>query len=341
LTGQQEPRVKSLHQDAVVVDALNPLVAWDVRRRRNAGEKAVISRVLYDELQKGGVDVVNSTVYGPAPFGEPSMSFAIESLGAMLMDLAESSDRAVLVRKFEDIDEAERNHKLAVIFGFQGLPPLKWNLAYLTVFHTLGVRIIQITYNERNEIGDGCTERSNSGLSNFGAKVVEELNRLGILIDLSHVGKSTFMETLELSRSPVIVSHANARSVCDHPRNLTDEQIQAVAKKGGVVGINSFGPFVSRDKPTVEDVVHHVDYMAKLVGPDHVGLGLDLSYHTNGSGTYPDIYNPPGHVGVKGLERVSDLRNVTSGLLKKGYSAEDVKKILGGNFLRIFKRVLS
>jgi len=340
---EEEEKAIALHKKAIVVDACSPLISWDVRRRRNKGEKAVLKNILFPEMRKGGVDVAVTTVYDPFPlFGEPDVISALETISVMSLDLDESCDKVTLVLTARDIEKANKEGKLALLFGFQGLPPLKGRLSYLRIFYQLGVRIIQLTYNERNEVGDGCAERSKGGLSNFGIRVVEELNRLGIIIDLSHVGEATFMDTLEVSKEPVIASHSNSCAVFDHFRNLSVEQIKALAEKGGVVGVTAYSPIVKGVNPTIEDLIDHIDYITKLVGVNHVGLGLDLIYYTNGPDLYPDSYVPwTEEIITKGIEDAPKIPNITEGLVRRGYSDRDIEKILGGNFLRIFEKILA
>jgi len=217
-------------------------------------------------------------------------------------------------------------------------------------------------------VGDGCLERGDAGLSDFGVQVIEKMNRLGIVISLSHTGKRTCMEAIEVSQLPVIFSHSSVRALCDHPRNIEDEEIEAVARKGGVVGICAIGRFLKadptqEDPATLEDFMHHVDYVVRLVGVDHVGIGLDstefqAAFSKHGVMSDRDFpperhqrifkpeYWPPVETWdntwafrVQGLESVMQLPDLTQGLLGRGYSETEVGKIMGGNFMRVFRQV--
>ncbi|MDP9336922.1 MAG: dipeptidase, partial [Actinomycetota bacterium] len=206
-----------------------------------------------------------------------------------------------------------------------------------------------LCYNQRNFVGDGCSERTDAGLSDFGIAVVKELNRQGIVIDLSHTGYTTTMEAIEFSERPPVFSHANVRSLCESRRNVKDDQILAVARKGGLVGINAFPAFLRRGSiPTLNDFLDHVDYVAHLVGPEHVALGLDFSGPGSPSAYAnsvralrwkPDDYPPPPYIYPAGLEDPSKLPYVTAGLLQRSYSQDEVRMILGGNWVRVFRAV--
>jgi membrane dipeptidase len=206
-------------------------------------------------------------------------------------------------------------------------------------------------------VGDGCTERTDCGLSEFGLKVISEMNRVGLVIDLSHTGYKTSMEAIEASQKPVIFSHSNVYSVCNSPRNLRDDQIKAVAAKGGVIGINGYPAFVAnKSKPSLNDFLEHVDYIARLVGTEHISLGIDYDVCTAGvisddeakaiydeyveAGLYdPKVYPPTPWYFPAGIEMPDKLPNLTAALLNRGYSEEDVKNILGKNLIRVFKEV--
>ena len=237
--------------------------------------------------------------------------------------------RIVYGETVEDILEAKERDKLAVILQFQNSLPIEHDVRLLEVWYKLGVRIVQLTYNPRNLVGDGCAEKTDCGLSEFGQKVVEEMNRIGMVIDLSHVGHKSTNEAIDLSKDPVIFSHSNAKALADVNRNITDEQIEAVAEKNGVIGIGTPSFIVKKEGEktgtTIIDFVNHVDYMVKLVGADYVGIGTD---YTEGRG-------PPGFC----FKSITDLVDVAAELLERGYSDQDVRKVMGENWLRVFKRV--
>jgi membrane dipeptidase len=236
----------------------------------------------------------------------------------------------------EDIMEARRDSKLSVVLQFQNTTPIEYDVRLLEVWYKLGVRVIELTYSEKNLVGDGCNERNDSGLSIFGRKIVEEMNRIGIVVDLSHTGYKTAMEAMELSKYPVIYSHSNVKNLADvhspdHPkdRNLPDELIKALAEKDGVMGIAAPSWLVRADwekkPPTAKDMADHIEYVVKLVGADHVGLGLD---YTEGRGR-PD----------NAIASVTEIVDIVADLTQRGLSKSEIKKILGENFIRVFRKV--
>ena len=237
-----------------------------------------------------------------------------------------------------------------MIFGWQNATPIENNLDRLALFHALGVRVIQLTYNDRNLLGNGCYERSDDGLSHFGRDAVCEMNRLGILIDLSHVGDRTTLDAIERSERPVAITHANARAFFHHVRNKTDEALQLLAERGGVIGANAFPSFLRRGfQSTITDYVDAIEDLIERVGIDHVGIGTD--YTQDQPATFFDwLFAQQGtKFGVRGepfpdplihpqgMETPDTLSNVTGELLRRGYRPEEVTKIMGGNWLRLFQ----
>jgi membrane dipeptidase len=248
-------RAQLLYAKAIIIDATCPLA----------------SRGKYlDRWIAGGVTAIAPTVEALG-----GIESAMRNLGRWLRLVREDAGRLVLVQRAGDILEAKQTGRLGIVLHFQGTEPLGDDLDLVEVYHRLGVRMIQLTYNRRNRVGDGCEERTDTGLSHFGIRLIQELNRAGIVVDLSHTGYRTTMEAMEVSTAPVVFGHSNARAVCPSARNLTDDQIKAVATKGGVIGVNGFPAFVARtERPTLAQFIAHIDYIADLVGPRHVGLGL-------------------------------------------------------------------
>lgn len=322
---------RTLYDEAIVIDALN-VSNWD-------------SPAVFASLCAGGVTAINATAAVWEGFED-----AMDNIAAWLHRFRDDA-RLLQVKAVGDVLRAKKAGKVGIILGWQNATPIENDLNRLALFHALGVRIIQITYNERNLLGNGCYERTDDGLSNFGVDAIREMNRLGILIDLSHVGDRTTLEAIEHSEKPVAFTHANARAFFDHVRNKTDEALKLLAEKGGVIGANSFAPFLRRGiQSTLEDYVDAIDDLVARVGIDHVGIGTDFTqdqpltffewiFAQQGTkykkpANLPDQFPP-----LRGLETPDKLPNLAEELLKRGYTAEDITKILGGNWLRLFREV--
>lgn len=289
------------------------------------------------ELRAGGVDAVLATVA------------AIEDARYTLGVLAAWHARARggefrLATSAAAIRDAKAAGQVAIVLHLQGGAPLEFDVGLADAFHTLGVRVVQLTYNFRNLIGDGCLESVDGGLSDFGRRVVVRLAELGVVVDVSHAGVRTSLEAIEVVPGSVIASHANARAVCETPRNLTDDQIRRLAASGGVIGLCAFPAFVTTDeRPTLDHLVDHAAYIGELVGPQHVGIGLDFAEETEEDYDYygydPRWYPRPPWVYPEGIRGFVDFQNLRAALERRGFTAAEIGGILGGNFVGVFERV--
>jgi membrane dipeptidase len=305
-------------------------------------------------IKESGITMIGPTLGDVEPGDAYTTSVA--SISKMLNQIAMYPDRMMLIRGPNDVEQAKKQGKLGVLINFQNSAAIGLDLKNLDTFYDMGLRQIQLTFNWRNWVGDGCTERTQAGLSYFGVDMVHRMNELGMLVDVSHTGYQSTLDAIEVSKGPIVFSHANCKTVCDHPRNKTDDQIKALAAKGGVMGLTCFNWFVS-NKPisTLDDVLDHYDYMMKLVGADHIGIGSDFNVAA-WAGRAPDaeweqhmrLYGereakvlksrfPPYIDAVNGPQR---YRVIAQGLRKRGFSTGDIEKILGLNFLRVYKQVL-
>lgn len=251
----------------------------------------------------------------------------------------------VQVEKVGDIDRARKEGKLAVAFDLEGMNCLNGDIGMVDLYYRLGVRQMLFAYNRNNLAGGGCHDE-NVGLTDFGREVIREMNRVGMVVDCSHCSYRTSMEAIEASQSPVIFSHANARELCDHERNIWDDQIKACAATGGVIGATGVGIFLGPKGPTVEHLVEHIDHMVALVGAEHVGFGMDSVLHvhkpnqpptfTRNREYWPERQYPDSGTGYVPPEEAPRL---TQALLDRGYSEPDVRGILGENFKRVAETV--
>lgn len=265
-----------------------------------------------------------------------------------------------IVRDAEDIVEAKRSGEVGIVIAAQGGDFIGQNIHRLEMFHAIGLRMMIPAYNARSTLCDGCLEPHDGGLSRLGKAWVAEANRLGVLIDLTHVGRRSTLEILDLTEKPVVFSHSNPLKLVDNPRNITDEQIKRAAETGGLVAVTNWGPLNFRagstKRPTVEDFIDAIDHVVGLVGIDHVGIGTDMSH-----GTYPDgdlvrgrsskstVGGPYAqHVEgsprsrlryVEGFDDYGQLPQVVEALSSRGYDEASVRKVLGENWVRVFKEV--
>jgi membrane dipeptidase len=326
----------SIHDDAVVIDATCPLL-YDLGRFR--------------EYQRGGVTVACPTVL---PDGGPAGT--LKRLGAWHRLIREEKS-LMLVRTVADIAEAKKSGRMGIMLHFQGADPIENDVDYIDAYKALGVGMIQLTYNVKNRLGDGCEERTDAGLSRFGIAAIRRMNEAGVVVDVSHTGYRTTMEAMEASTRPVVFSHACSQAVYDSQRNIRDDQIKAAAATGGLVGVAAVPFFISPEKrPGMEHFLAHLRYMVDLVGPDHVALGLDYytgqhpyaneeaamaAYRANtSSGRWTaSNYPPPPYYYPEGMETPDRLANLTQALSRDGFSDAEVRKIIGENWVRVFRDV--
>jgi membrane dipeptidase len=267
------------------------------------------------------------------------------------------ADALQRVRTVEQLMEAKRTGRLGVIYGFQDATPIDRALERTEVFGNLGVKVVQLTYNVRNLVGDGCLEPGNAGLSNFGHALVERLDGLGMLVDLSHCGQRTTAEGIAASKNPVAISHSGCSAVAPHPRSKRDDELRSMAERGGVVGIYLM-PFLSPGRvPTAEDVVAHLEHALQVCGEDHVGIGSDLSVtpidmseeywsaHREfvrrriEGGIAAPAEDPDVLFTVPDLNSPRRLDMIADRLAAKGHGATVIEKVLGGNWVRLFREV--
>jgi membrane dipeptidase len=297
-----------------------------------------------------GYNATNWTVAGHAD----SMEAALKKIATFFWLRDAMPAEVTIARSAEDL-AIDGSPSLNLLMGFQGAEPLEHSFHAVSIFYELGVRVIQLTYNDQNLLGSGCLEPHDTGLTHFGIQVVREINRLGMVVDLTHVGKRTSLDAIHASSAPVVFSHSNARAVRENPRNLDDEQLDAVAQCNGVVGIAAFADFVAdttKGQPALDDMLDHVVYVADRIGIEHVGIGTDIMetsgaagiwWNANTKRRYPEICGAMDeHMhGIRGVERWEDFANITDGLLRRGCSEDEIKKIIGGNFRRVFAGIMA
>jgi membrane dipeptidase len=308
----------------------------------------------FSSVTEAGITIVGPTLGDVEP--ESAFHSTIEELGKTIELISKYPSRMMLIRSVGDIAKAKQENKLGILANVQNSACIARDLKNLDLFYSLGLRQVQLTFNWRNWVGDGCTERTQAGLSYFGVDVVKRMNELGMIVDVGHTGYQSTLDAVEVSEKPIVYSHTNCKALCDHPRNKTDDQIKALARKGGVIGLSCFNWFVS-DKPrsTLNDLLNHFDHVAALVGTDHIGIGSDFSI-AGWLGREPDaeweshrkIYSDREWKTIKGrfppyIDEVNNPRRyhtIAEGLQKRGWELEDIAKILGLNFVRVYQAVL-
>jgi membrane dipeptidase len=361
-----------IHDEAVVVDTHvdTPMVMFE--RGVDIGQRTENSDVDLIKMKEGGLDAVFFAIYTPNSLDDKNPSkVALSILDTIYSQVEKYYDLAEIAYTPDDLERINKTGKRAIFIGMENGGPIEDSLALLRTFYRLGVRYITLTHMDNNNICDSSTADSPkwNGLSPFGIDVVKEMNRLGMMVDVSHISDKAFWDVIKYSKAPVIASHSCVRSICDTNRNMSDDMIKALADKGGVIQINFYGGFLSKEidlkskeirkqlapirqqlreqfkddekevqkrmiaeykklappSPPIDLLIDQIDYVVKLVGVDHVGIGSDF----DGASSYP-----------VGLEDASKYPIITYKLLERGYSEKDIKKILGGNLLRVFNDVI-
>lgn len=295
-----------------------------------------------ETYRQAGVDFVSINI----AMDITSTADAFKVLGAFRRGLKRRPDRYLLASTVADVHEAKRSGKLAVAFDLEGTEPIDRSPALLEAFYDLGVRTALIAYNRTNRAGGGCHDDPETGLTALGHEIVREMNRLGMLVDVTHCSRRTTLDVFALSSAPVVFSHSVPAGVRAHHRNVTDEQMRACAATGGVVGINGVGMFLGENDASTDALFRAVDYAVGVVGPEHVGLGIDYVFDLDELETFlqqhSDTFPAGGGYTEFGQPRfVSPLQlpELTVLLLEAGYPEGDARAILGGNFLRVATQV--
>lgn len=302
-----------------------------------------------------GVTCVHLTIL-PVGTTPPDAAFtqAVRAIAQWEREIDGHPDTFMRVRSPGDISAAKRAKRTGLIYGFQDAVAFETDLARLNDFYSLGLRVVQPTYNRRNLLGDGCLEPANAGLSRAGTEAVERMNALGILIDLSHCGRRTAADAIRASRRPVAFTHTGCAAIANHPRNRTDAELRSVADKGGVSGVY-FMPYLSGGRqPTAADVIRHLEHMIRVAGEDHVSIGtdggisaevLDRQYkdafarsvrERRAAGIGAPQETEAGYLFAADLNTPRRLERLASMLASRRHSASRIEKILGRNLLRVF-----
>jgi membrane dipeptidase len=379
LTAQTNKNPLAVHQSAIVIDTHADTTQRLLDEGYDLADPLKGGYVNFESARAGNLGAEFFSIWvDPTAFSGHEARRTLELIDAVYQQAAKHPQQMRMAFSPEDIIAAHREHKLAALMGIEGGHSIENSLGLLRDYYRLGVRYMTLTWSNSNgwadssgDINDPKVPHTKDGLSDFGKDVVYEMNRLGMMVDISHVSDKTFYRTLIISRAPVIASHSSARALCNVPRNMDDNMLHAMGQYGGVVMVNFYSAFLSEDyakaakaqqpaidkavadataklkaegkpvpnelaeqiaktytakipRPPLSILIDHIDHVAKIAGIDHVGLGSD----------FDGIPSSP-----EGMDSAADLPKITQALMARGYSAADVDKILGGNFLRVFAKV--
>ena len=347
MTAQEQSiqqRTDRLHAGGIVDFHFDLLIDLYEKRDRPG---VLVSHFL-PEFEAGDVGVLGVAIYVEDRYlPEMGLRVALDQIARLYAEVAQT-DRFAICKTFAEIEQTRAANKIALVITMEGVEPLGEDLNLLRAFYELGLRSVGLTHARRNAAGSGGIFKPSGsprdGLTNFGRDVVRECERLGILVDLAHINPKGFEDIVELTSKPLIVSHTNARKLCDIERNISDEQIKIVGKRGGVVGVNAI--LVSRDAETstLDRYVDHIEYVIGLIGIDGVGIGFDFCEYLfeqlpEQVRTELAAKLTKPHF-IPDLTNHSHARNLTLKLIERGFSDEEIGKILRGNWLRVLKEVL-
>jgi membrane dipeptidase len=373
-------KARQIHNSAIVVDthADTPQRFLDENFDIGSSNPKDIGHISLDKTRAGNLGAEFFSIWVEPSFKGQFAHRAVDLIDSVYEQAARHPDRMMMAFSVDDIERARKQKKLAALMGIEGGHAIENDIRLLREFYRLGVRYMTLTWSNTNEWADSSGDiddtkvEHHNGLTDFGKQVVLEMNRLGMMVDISHVADKTFYDAVATSKAPVIASHSSARALTNAPRNMTDDMLRAVTKNNGVVMVNFFNGFIDEDfrkardatakerdaeiaafveqhkaagkpvtyaeydyierewtakipRPPLKSLIDHIDHIAKVAGVDHVGLGSDFD---GVSGATPT-----------GIDSAADLPKITQALLERGYNADDIKKILGGNLLRVFREV--
>jgi membrane dipeptidase len=375
------PRARAIHDSALVIDthADTPQRFLDGNYDIASTDPKDPGHISLDKARAGNLGAEFFSIWVEPKSNESHFArHTFDLIDSVYEQAARHPDRMIMAYSVADIERAHKARKLAALMGIEGGHSIENDIHLLRDFYRLGVRYMTLSWSNTNEWADSSGDlddpkiQHHNGLTDFGKQVVLEMNRLGMIVDISHVADKTFWDTIATTKATVIASHSSARALTNHPRNMTDDMLRAVAKNGGVVDVNFYSAFVDEDyrkaaeaqkkdreaaveayvaqqqaagkpvtyldkdrierewaakipRPPLKSLIDHIDHIAKVAGVDHVGLGSDFD---GVSGAMPE-----------GMDSAADLPKITQALLDRGYSADDIHKILGGNLLRVFRDV--
>ena len=342
-TTEYSERAVRLVHDSLVIDMLSPLSLNFPLFAKWEADPELFGPEEFKKYQDSGINIFHIAV---GTGGPNAYANTLDFVSKWNSFLAGQDERFMRIDSPGDLDRVKKSGKIGIIIGLQNAEHFR-TAADVDYFYGLGQRVSQLTYNARNYIGDGSTERTNNGLSDFGVAIVQRMNQVGMAVDVSHCGEQTSIDACGVSKKPVLITHANARALNpQQPRTKSDDAIRAMAKTGGVMGITGVRMFVKGDEPTtIENYLDHFDHVARLVGVEHVGVGSDidldgyddmpLEENKRLRASYKGSYGFRDKIDIEGVDHPKRMFDLTEGLIRRKYSDDNIRGILGGNFRRV------
>lgn len=342
-------RAIRLVRESIVIDMLSPLTLNFPLFAKWEAQPELFGVAEFKKYQESGINVFHIAV---GTGGQDPRGSTLDFISKWNSFLAGQDERFMRIDSAGDFERLKKSGKVGILIGVQNSEHFR-TLNDVDYFHGLGQRVSQLTYNARNLIGDGSTERTNNGLSDFGVAIVDRMNKVGMAVDVSHCGEQTSIDACAVSKKPVLITHSNARALAaGHPRTKSDDAIRAMAKTGGVMGITGVRMFVKVDEPTtIEHMLDHYDHVVKLVGVEHLGVGSDIDLdgyddmppedNQRLRASYKGSYGFRDKLDIEGADHPKRMFDITEGLIRRKYSDANIKGVLGGNFQRVLAQIWS
>ena len=342
-------RAIDLVGQSTVVDMLGLLTLDFNKQNKWMANPESFTAADFQPFKDSGINIIHPAI---GIGGQTAYNDALQFFASWNGFIADRDEYFMRIDSAGDIDRVKKSGKLGVILGLQNSDQFR-TANDVDFFRGLGQRVSQLTYNSRNLIGNGSTERRDDGISDFGVAIIERMNKVGMAIDVSHCGDRTTLDAFEISKKPVLITHSNCRTLAGgHPRDKTDEAIKRVGAAGGVMGITGVRMFVKATEPTtIEDALDHFDHVRKLIGAQHLGIGSDIDLYGYDKmppelnkklrGGYKGSYGFREKIDIEGLDHPKRMFDLTEALIRRKYSDGDIQGILGGNFARVLKQIWS
>ncbi len=312
----------------------------DVTKRVLNGENDILRKYHLSKLQEGKISGSIFVIWIDPPYTDDPYTRSMQIVGSIKRELEYCRDSVIVAKSYNDIEKASGENKFYILIGLEGLSSIGKNLDLIDFYYDFGARHASLTWNEENSLATGAKGSYDRGLTELGKKAVKIMNQRNMLLDVSHLNDKSFWDAVSITDKPIIASHSNCRSLCDVPRNLTDDQLRKISELNGLVGINSFNQFVhkDRDKQKTEMLVKHVVHMAEVMGTDHIGIGMDYCDFLDDSSM--NSFSSQETSYTIGLEDASKTYNIIIELGKAGFSNSEIEKIAYKNFHRVIKDVI-